>query len=74
MIKKIDCLGDFCPIPSIKAKHAYKDLKTGEKLLIITDHSCAPSNIQDILANYKCNIHIEEVLDGIWEIMVEKLD
>jgi TusA-related sulfurtransferase len=71
---KIDCLGDFCPIPSIKAKHAYKNLKTNEKLLVLTDHSCAPANIKDVLANKDCNIQIEEVTDGIWEILIEKLD
>ncbi len=71
---KIDCLGDFCPIPSIKTKHAYKNLKSNEKLLVLTDHSCAPNNIQDGLAGENCSIDIEEVADGIWEIIIEKLN
>ena len=40
MVKKIDCLGDFCPIPAIKTKHAYKNLKLNEKIIVLTDHSC----------------------------------
>ncbi|QQY79559.1 TusA-related sulfurtransferase [Keratinibaculum paraultunense] len=73
MVKKIDCLGDFCPIPAIKTKLAYKDLEINEKLIIITDHSCAPSNIKDTLANEKCNIYINEIIKGIWEITIEKI-
>lgn len=74
MVKKINCLGDFCPIPAIKAKHAYKNLKTNEKFIILTDHSCAPANIKDVLVNENCSIDVEEIADGIWEITVEKLD
>ena len=73
MVKKIDCLGDFCPIPAIKAKHAFENLKVNEKIIITSDHSCAPSNIRDVLNNENCNIKIEEVFNGIWEITIEKL-
>lgn len=71
---KIDCLGEFCPIPSIKTKHAYKNLKVNGKLLVLTDHSCAPKNIQDVLAGENCSINIEEIAPGIWEIIIKKLD
>lgn len=73
MVKKIDCLGDFCPIPSIKAKHAFKDLRPGEKIIITSDHSCSPSNIKDVLVNNDCSINVEEIVEGIWEITIEKL-
>lgn len=73
MANKIDCLGDFCPVPSIKTKYAYQNIKINEKLIVLTDHSCAPSNIRDVLANEDCNIDIEEITDGIWEITIEKL-
>ncbi len=74
MVRKVDCLGDFCPVPSIKAKHIFKDLKKGEKAIIVSDHSCAPSNIRDVLKQYNCNIEINEVMEGIYEIIIEKLD
>lgn len=74
MVNKIDCLGDLCPIPAIKAKHAYRNLKTNEQIVILSDHSCAPSNIRDALSKRNCNIDIKEVIDGIWEITIEKLD
>ncbi|MFX0550059.1 sulfurtransferase TusA family protein [Hathewaya histolytica] len=73
MVKKVNCLGDFCPIPSIKAKQTYKKLKKYEKAIILTDHSCAPSNIRDSLKNCNCNIEIDEVMEGIYEITIEKL-
>lgn len=74
VIEKIDCLGDFCPIPSIKVKQAYKNLKTGDMIIITCDHSCAPANIREVLKNNDCNIDIVEIADGIWEITIEKLD
>lgn len=72
MIKKIDCLGDFCPIPVIKAKKAYKEINHGDKLIIITDHSCAFPNIKDAFKNYNCSIKSEEEIKGIWKITIEK--
>ncbi len=74
MKNKIDCLGDFCPIPAIKTKHAYKNLKLNEKIIVLTDHSCAPSNIKEVLSKENCNINIKEITTGIWEITIEKLD
>lgn len=74
MIKKIDCLGDFCPIPVIKAKIGYKEIEKGDKLIITTDHSCTLSNIKDTFKNVNCYIHYEEKINGIWEITIEKLD
>lgn len=73
MNKDINCLGDFCPIPSIKTQMAYKNLDIGNKIVLTTDHSCAPSNIKDALENDNCNIHVKEVVSGIWEITIKKL-
>ncbi|MBU5255884.1 sulfurtransferase TusA family protein [Tissierella praeacuta] len=74
MIKKIDCLGDFCPIPSIKAKLAYERMNRGEKIIILSDHSCAPINIINMMKQYNCILDINEPIAGIYEITIKKLD
>lgn len=73
MIKKINCLGDFCPIPAIKAKMEYKNMDIGDKIMVISDHSCAPTNIADLMAEYDCTVDITEAMPGIYEIIIERL-
>lgn len=73
MVKKIDCLGDFCPIPLLKAEQEYKKIKNGEKFTIITDLSCATSNIRAAFKNKRCIIENEEEIPGIWKITIKKL-
>lgn len=72
MNKEIDCIGLFCPIPIVKAKIAYKNIKSCESINIITDHSCTPQGIKDAFKNYNCKIEIEEE-GGIWSIKITKL-
>lgn len=73
MIKKIDCLGDFCPLPLLKAQQEYKRIKSGEKVVLITDLSCASSNIRNAFENEKCIIEDEEEIPGVWQITIKKL-
>lgn len=73
MCKSIDCVGDVCPVPIVKAKMQYKKLKTGESITVITDHSCSSQGIKEAFKNYKCSIYIEEE-EGIWYITLTKLN
>jgi len=68
---KIDCLGEMCPLPVLRAQETLKKLKVGESLLIVTDHSCVT---QSLLEKYSKNslIEIVEPLSGIWEIKITK--
>lgn len=76
MIKMVvlDCLGLICPVPLIKAKIEYNKLKRGESIMVITDHSCSSQNIKEYFEKLKCSIKIEEVLNGVWEITITKID
>lgn len=69
-MKKVDCLGDMCPIPIIKARKALNSASSGETIKVVTDHSCV---LEAVLENFK-KFHIthEEVLNGVWEIFITK--
>ena len=41
----IDCLGDMCPIPVLKAQKEFKKLASGDTIKIITDHSCVLESV-----------------------------
>ena len=65
---KIDCFGDYCPIPILKIKKELPKLKKGEVLEVVSDHSCVVESIKDKFENY--NVLVEEVMNGVWEIKI----
>ncbi|MCM0648222.1 sulfurtransferase TusA family protein [Clostridium swellfunianum] len=73
MESSIDCVGEICPVPVVKAKIQYKKLKPGESLTVITDHSCTSQGLKDAFNKYNCHITVEED-GGIWHIRIKKLD
>lgn len=71
-MKKLDCLGDICPIPSLKAIEQLSRMQRGEMVKIITDHSCAVTNIRESVTKLVVNFTVEEVTNGIWEITLTR--
>lgn len=71
-MKKIDCFGDFCPIPLMKARKTIDEITQGETFLLVTDHSCVVESISDYFALTRCTITIDEVINGVWEIEITK--
>ncbi len=71
-MKTLDCLGDMCPVPIIKIKKELQTMKSQECLKIITDHSCVANSILDHYKNKKVSIQTEEVINGVWEIIMTK--
>jgi len=69
---RIDCLGDMCPVPVIKAKKELKKINAGDSLLIVTDHSCVARSLVEKLQQGDYEIDENEVMNGIWEITVTK--
>lgn len=69
-MKTVDCLGDMCPIPILKIRKEIKKIDSGDTLKIVTDHSCV---LESIMSNFKkYNITHEEVINGVWEIFINK--
>ena len=66
----IDCLGDMCPIPVLKAQKEFKKLASGDTIKIITDHSCV---LESVASKFKKHqITSDEVIVGVWEILITK--
>jgi tRNA 2-thiouridine synthesizing protein A len=72
LMKKLDCMGDFCPIPTLKTTNEVQKLKPGETLQIMVDHSCAVANIKEAIKDHICDYQVNEVANGIWEISIKK--
>ncbi len=71
MNSSIDCVGEICPVPVVKAKIQYKKIKPGESITIVTDHSCTSQGIKEAFNHLNCSISIEEE-GGIWNITIKK--
>jgi TusA-related sulfurtransferase len=68
----LDCLGEACPVPLVKAQKALEDLAVGDVLIVQIDHSCAMKNVPEWAREAGHNVEIEEVDDGEWEVVIEK--
>lgn len=69
----LDCLGEACPIPLMKTEKKMDTMDIGDVIIIQIDHSCAMKNIPEWARKQGHNVEIEEVDDGEWEIIVEKV-
>lgn len=72
-MKKIDCFGDFCPIPLLKAKDEVDNLSVGESFMMVTDHGCVVESIDEYFSLRHYDILIDEVINGVWEITITKV-
>lgn len=71
-MEKLNCLGDICPVPSLKAIEQLSRLQPGETTQIIVDHSCAVGNIREAIKKLAVSFAVEEVANGIWEITLTR--
>ena len=69
----VDALGEACPVPLIRAQNAIKTLETGDVLILQIDHSCAMKNVPEWARKEGHNVELEEVGDGEWEVIIEKV-
>jgi tRNA 2-thiouridine synthesizing protein A len=70
---RIDCLGDMCPLPIVKARREMKKLGAGDSILLVTDHSCVARSLTEKLSKVNYHVAEDEVMNGIWEITITKV-
>ncbi len=70
---ELDCLGEACPVPLVKTENALAKLEGGDVLIVAVDHSCAMKNVPEWARKQGHNVEIEEVDDGEWEVIIEKV-
>jgi len=73
-MKKINCFGDVCPIPILKIQNELKITKNNGSFMVIIDHSCVLESIKDYFKNTNHLIEIDETINGVWEIIITKID
>jgi len=72
-MKKIDCLGEFCPVPILRIKEELKTLPKGGSFMVVTDHSCVLQSITDhFKKSSSISLEQEEVINGVWEITITR--
>lgn len=70
--RTLDCLGEACPVPLVKAQKEIEKMDVGDVLVVNIDHSCAMKNIPDWAREAGYNVEIDEVAEGEWDIIIEK--
>lgn len=68
----LNCMGDFCPIPILKLERALATLPEGDSLMLVCDHSCVVESVSDFLAHRPYHYVMDEVMNGVWEITIER--
>ncbi len=69
---KVDCLGDFCPIPLLKAQEASGSLNLGDSFMLVTDHSCTEEALRELFENSAFQVDSDEVINGVWELTITR--
>lgn len=67
-MRRLDCLGDMCPLPLMKLMQCRPQLDRGEQVLLVTDHSCTCESILSYCKAQKIQTQVHEPIPGIWEI------
>lgn len=71
-MKRIDCLGDICPVPIMRLQKEVSSIADGEEILLVTDHSCSCNSVQEFCKERQLHCAIDEVINGVWEITITK--
>lgn len=69
----LECYGEACPIPLVKAQKKMEELDAGDILIVQIDHSCAMKNLPEWARKDGHNVEVDEVEDGEWEVIIEKV-
>lgn len=71
-MKKLNCMGDYCPIPLLRLQEEMKTFQPSDQLVLVTDHSCVVESIHEYLSSRKFIYHTDEIINGVWEITIMK--
>ena len=78
IMRKINCVGDICPVPVIKTKKALAEMNavgsTFEGLQITVDNEIAVQNISKMLNSLRCSFSTSKDETGHFLITVEGAD
>jgi TusA-related sulfurtransferase len=70
---ELDCLGEACPVPLVRTQKTMEKMAVSDVIIVHVDHSCAMKNVPDWARSVGHNVEIDEVGEGEWDIVIEKL-
>jgi TusA-related sulfurtransferase len=70
---ELDCMGEACPVPLVKTQKKLESIPVGDILVVHIDHSCAMKNVPEWAREAGHNVEIEEIDDGEWDVVIEKV-
>ena len=68
-MKKIDAVGQACPMPVILTKRALKE-SNGETVLIRVDNEIATQNLAKMAEQLKLSVQVEKINDSLYEVQL----
>ncbi|WP_107994776.1 sulfurtransferase-like selenium metabolism protein YedF [Trichococcus paludicola] len=68
-MKKIDAVGQACPMPVILTKRALKESK-GETVLISVDNEIATQNLAKMAEQLKLSVQVEKINESLYEVQL----
>lgn len=69
-MRRLDCLGDICPLPLMKLLQLREQIDSGEQVMIVTDHSCTCESLLNYCQKQRLGMDIKEPVSGVWEITI----
>jgi len=69
---ELDCYGEACPVPLVKAQNKLKEMEIGDVLIVQSGGSCAMKGLPEWARKEGHNVEVEELDDGEWEVIIEK--
>lgn len=70
--KFLDCLGEACPVPLMRAQQELASLADGDVLTMTVDYACAVQNVPEWARGQGYQVKIEEIDEETWDIVIEK--
>ncbi len=68
MMKKVNAMGDTCPIPVVKTKKAIKELDGAGEVEILVDNEVAVQNLTKMANQKKYGIKSKKIEDGKYQV------
>jgi len=71
-VTEINCVGELCPIPVIRAKKALDAMASGE-LIITVDNNIASQNLEKLAKEKGCTYNVQKSADGkLFRVSLQK--
>lgn len=71
MIRKVNAMGDTCPIPVVKTKNAIKELNGAGTIEILVDNEIAVQNLTKMANQKGYGVKSEKLAEGQYRVLME---